>query len=195
MQQLFRKIKTIVRPLEGIFLFILITLIIHNSFRYWANSLHFEPFYNQVAMVRQWLANITFINTSWVLSLLGFQFDGSNNTITYESGSWLAINLSCSGFKQLLQAFFLFLLYPGKLKHKLWFIPLAMLLMHGANIIRLVGVSITLYYFPDWWEFSHDYIFRFVFYLILFLLWMWWEEKFRLKMLPTYPAKQKNSGA
>jgi len=170
----------IIKPFEGILLFISITLIIHYTFRYWGNSLHFFPVQEFIGEIRVWLSGLVFRHTAAVLHFLGYQFDGSNNTITFASGSWLAINASCSGFKQLLQALLLFLVYPGKTKHKLWFIPMAMILMHLANIIRLTGVSITLYYFPDWWEFSHDYLFRFVFYLILFLLWMWWEERFRL---------------
>jgi exosortase/archaeosortase family protein len=169
----------------GIFMFIAITLIIHFTFRYWANHLNFYPLEEKVTVTRDWLADMAFRHTAKVMKILGYQFDDARNTITYEDGRWLAINKSCSGFKQLLQAFFLFLLFPGPLKHKLWFVPLAMVLMHVANIIRLVGVAITLYYFPDWWEFSHDYVFRFVFYLILFLLWIVWEEKFRLQQSST----------
>ncbi len=176
-QSALKKLKS----LKGIFLFIIITLIIHYSFRYWANPLHFYPFAEQVQQLRQLLADIAFQHTTAVLHFLGFTFTEQNNTLTYADGSWLAINKSCSGFKQLLQALLLFVLYPGKLKHKLWFIPMALLLMHIANIIRLTGVSITLFYYGHLWEFSHDYVFRFVFYLILFLLWVWWEEQFNNK--------------
>lgn len=179
---MFEKMKVryrIIKPLEGILLFIGITLIIHYTFRYWANSLHFYPVQEFVGEARLWLSGLAFRHTIAVLHFLGYPINGSNNTISFPSGSWLAINDSCSGFKQLLQALLLFLVYPGKIKHKLWFIPLAMVLMHLANIIRLTGVSLTMYYYPDRWEFSHDYVFRFVFYLILFLLWVWWEERFR----------------
>lgn len=155
------------RPIYGILLFIGITLVIHYSFRYWAHKLHFAPVQELVSYTREWLADAAFMHTAAVLDILGYSFDGSSNTITWEDGSWLAINTGCSGFKQLLQAFFLFLLYPGRIRHKLWFIPLAIVLMHLANIIRLNGVALTLYYLPQWWEFSHDYVFRFVFYFLL----------------------------
>jgi len=165
----------------GVTLFIGITLIIHYAFRFWANEYNFSPLTGFVSEVRLWLSIQAYHHTAFIVDLLGYSFEGRNNTIFFESGDWLAINSGCSGFKQLLQGLFLFLFYPGKLLHKTWFIPLAILLMHVANVIRLVGVLLTLYYYPEWWEFSHDYIFRFVFYFILFLLWIWWEEKYRLK--------------
>lgn len=176
-----RKWKKALKPLEGIMLFIGITLIIHYAFRFWAYEYNFSPLSVFVGEARLWLSEVAFLHTTAILDLFGYSFEGRNNTIVFESGNWLAINAGCSGFKQLLQALFLFLFYPGKLIHKSWFIPMAVLLMHVANIIRLVGVSLTLYYYPKWWEFSHDYVFRFVFYLILFILWIWWEEKYRLK--------------
>jgi len=181
MSQKLNYARKLLQPIEGIILFIIITLLIHYSFRYWANNLQFKPIAELVDNTQLWLSRLAFLHTSFVMHFFGYQFTGSNNTITFQSGSWMAINTSCSGFKQILQAFFLFLLFPGKIKHKLWFIPLAIGLMHIANIIRLTGVALTMYYHPEWWKFSHDYIFRGVFYLILFLLWVWWEEKFRLK--------------
>lgn len=175
------KLRKTIKPIEGILLFIGITLIIHYTFRYWAYEHNFYPFSTMVSDARLWLSELAFVHTSVIIDLLAYSFEGRNNTIIFESGNWLSINSGCSGFKQLLQALFLFLIYPGQIKQKIWFIPLAILLMHVANIIRLVGVSLTLYYYPDWWEFSHDYVFRFVFYFILFLLWIWWEEKYRLQ--------------
>jgi hypothetical protein len=32
---------------------------------------------------------------------------------------------------------------------------------------------------PQHWDFSHDYLFRPFFYLVIFLLWVWWVEKIR----------------
>ena len=180
-QQAIEIYRRYLRPLEGIVMFIGITLVIHYSFRYWAYQLNFAPVDSLVADARIWLSELAFRNTGTVLAFLGLDFTTANNTFTFESGNWLAINTGCSGFKQFLQAFFLYLLYPGKVKHKLWFVPLAMGLMHVANIIRLTGVGLTIYWRPEWFDFSHDYIFRFTFYLILFLLWIWWEEKYRLR--------------
>ena len=180
-QQAIQIYRNYLRPLEGIAMFIAITLVIHYSFRFWAYQLDFVPIADFVSNARFWLSEMAFRHTGAVLSFLGFDFTTNNNTFVFETGNWLAINSGCSGFKQFLQAFFLYLIYPGRLKHKFWFIPLAMILMHVANIIRLTGVGITMYWRPEWFDFSHDYVFRFTFYFILFLMWIWWEEKYRLK--------------
>lgn len=181
-KHLLKLYRKYIRPLEGIVMFIAITLVIHYSFRFWAYRLDFVPVADFVSDARLWLSGLAFRHTGAGLSLLGLDFTMNNNTFTFESGNWLAINTGCSGFKQFLQAFFLFLIYPGKIKHKFWFIPLAMVLMHLANIIRLTGVGLTMHWRPEWFDFSHDYVFRFTFYLILFLLWIWWEEKYRLRV-------------
>ena len=36
---------------------------------------------------------------------------------------------------------------------------------------------ITLW-LPDHWHFTHDWILRPFFYVVIFLLWVWWVEKF-----------------
>jgi len=188
-EQLTELYRKYFRPLEGIAMFIGITLVIHYVFRIWAYQLNFVPVTSWVADARIWLSELAFRNTGAVLSFLGLDFTTANNTFIFESGNWLAINTGCSGVKQFLQAFFLYLLYPGKIKHKLWFVPLAMVLMHVANIIRLTGVGLTMYWRPEWFDFSHDYVFRFTFYLILFLLWIWWEEKYRLTVTKEWKRK------
>ena len=179
-QQAIEIYRKYLRPLEGIAMFIGITLVIHYSFRYWAYEWNFQPISSIVSEARLWLSELAFKHTGIMLSGLGFDFAARNNTYYFDTGSSLIINTGCSGFKQFLQALFLYLIYPGRMKHKFWFIPLAMVLMHVANIIRLTGVGITMYWRPEWFDFSHDYIFRFTFYLILFLMWIWWEEHYRL---------------
>ena len=69
--------------------------------------------------------------------------------------------------------------FPGPWKHKAWFIPLGLVVIHLVNIFRISGLSILLIYFPEHWQFTHDYIWRPFFYVVMFLLWVWWVEKFR----------------
>jgi hypothetical protein len=32
---------------------------------------------------------------------------------------------------------------------------------------------------PEWFDLLHEYIFKYLFYGMLFLLWVWWTEKIR----------------
>jgi exosortase family protein XrtF len=73
-------------------------------------------------------------------------------------------------------AFFaLFVLaFPGAPARKLWFIPLGMLLIHAANLLRVVALVLISFYAPDYLAFNHTYTFTVLVYAIIFALWMWW---------------------
>jgi exosortase/archaeosortase family protein len=83
------------------------------------------------------------------------------------------------GLKQFYQAFFLFLLYPGPWKHKLWYIPLAILVMHLVNVFRVVALSLVMVHAYPHWDLMHDWVLRPFFYVVLFALWVVWNERFR----------------
>ncbi len=89
----------------------------------------------------------------------------------------LIIDHTCSGLKQFYQAFFLFLLYPGPWKHKTWFIPMAIAVMHLVNIFRIVVLSLAMLHAYHHWDVIHDWVVRPMFYVVLFGLWMWWDQR------------------
>lgn len=92
------------------------------------------------------------------------------------------VDESCSGLKQFFQITVLFLLFPGPWKHKLWYIPLSILLMHGVNIFRIIMLSIILIHWPGQWHFMHDWILRPFFYIVIFAEWVVWVNCFRNKI-------------
>lgn len=79
-------------------------------------------------------------------------------------------------------AFFsLFILaFPSGAKNKLWFIPLGILIIHVANLIRVMSLTLINFYNPEYLEFNHTYTFTIFVYGIIFALWMWWVN-FSLK--------------
>lgn len=64
--------------------------------------------------------------------------------------------------------------FPGNSKTKFWFIPLGILIIHSANLIRVMGLTLINYYGPQYLEFNHTYTFTIFVYAIIFALWMWW---------------------
>jgi len=66
-------------------------------------------------------------------------------------------------------------------------------IIHLVNVFRISGLSILLLYFPKHWQFTHDYIFRPFFYVVMFLLWVWWVEKFRNKGKNTPDGKKQRN--
>ena len=62
---------------------------------------------------------------------------------------------------------------------KLWFIPLGCLLIHLINIARISAITAFMEFHPEWFELLHTYIFKYLFYGILFLFWVFYIEKVR----------------
>ncbi len=139
-----------------------------------------------------WLARKVFISSTWILEVLGVNvttFDEltigevlRRNVIYYAEGpGYVYVNRSCSGLKQFYQWIILMLLYPGPWKYKVWFIPLGLIIIHVINIFRIVGMTFVTINLPEQWDFIHDYVMRPFFYVVMFTLWVWWNEKFYLK--------------
>ena len=122
-------------------------------------------------------------NSDWALANIttcDYSADPETRTFLFGAGS-VYITAGCSGFKQLLQWLVLMIFFPGPWKHKLWFIPLGLVVVHLVNVFRIDGLVIILDYFPEYWQFTHDYIMRPLFYAVMFGMWVIWVEKFAEK--------------
>ena len=78
--------------------------------------------------------------------------------------------------------------FPGSFKHKLWFIPAGIILIHLVNLVRVMGLTLISFYAPDYLEFNHTYTFTILVYSIIFALWMWWVN-FTLKRAKEHEPK------
>ncbi len=68
--------------------------------------------------------------------------------------------------------------FPGPWRHKLWFIPVGVVLIHLMNVIRVVGLAIVVRVNESWLDFNHDYTFTLIVYSFVFFLWWLWTKKF-----------------
>lgn len=158
-------------------LFAVITYGFHLVFRSYAREIMTVPF---VTDSSYWLAQKVYEISLWInRNILGFHITVEpGNTMWFSNGGYIAVNESCSGLKQFYQVLVLFVLFPGPWRHKLWFIPLGFLVMFVTNVFRIVSLSLILLWKPEYWDFSHDWILRPFFYIVLFALWVWWVERF-----------------
>lgn len=60
--------------------------------------------------------------------------------------------------------------------NKLWYIPLGCIILTLYNIIRVGSISLLTRDHPERFDEYHDGIFRYIYYTIIFLLWVFWEE-------------------
>jgi exosortase/archaeosortase family protein len=103
--------------------------------------------------------------TIWVTSMNG-------------NPAYVRVTPECTSLKQWMHWIFLMLLFPGPWKHKLWYIPLGLVVIHFVNVWRIFGLGLTLIPWPMQFNMFHDYFFRPIFYLIIFLMWLIWAEFF-----------------
>lgn len=61
--------------------------------------------------------------------------------------------------------------------HKLWYIPMGILLIHFINIIRVAILTVIASYNFEWLNFNHDVTFKIVTYAFIFILWYIWINK------------------
>lgn len=98
----------------------------------------------------------------------------------------VTIGAPCDGIV-LFALFIVFIVsYPGPIRHKLWYLPTGLIIIHLLNVARVVGLALIVHYNEAWLSFNHDYTFTLVVYGIVFGLWWFWIYKFSIDD----PAKQ-----
>jgi len=93
-----------------------------------------------------------------------------------EGNSWIGIIWGCLGFKQMSIYAGIILFYWGPLLKKLWYIPMGCAILTIYNVIRIAASVWLTNGHPERFEGLHDGILRYIYYTIVFLLWVVWEE-------------------
>ena len=99
------------------------------------------------------------------------------STIHVATGTGTKIVWGCTGLKQSFIWIVIMLVARGSWKHKLWFIPLGLVCAYLFNILRITLIAMAIEYHPDWFSMLHDYVFKYLFYGMLFLLWLLWTHR------------------
>lgn len=68
--------------------------------------------------------------------------------------------------------------FSGKLKTTFFYILSGSVLIYVMNLIRIVLLSLGLYHYPEYSEVLHKVIFPGVIYGMVFLLWIFWVNRF-----------------
>jgi len=97
----------------------------------------------------------------------------------FENGGF-GVNIipACTAVKQFYIFIVIIAFYRGPWKKKLWYIPLGCVILWVYNIIRIASISYLTINHPERFGFLHEGVFRYIFYGLIFLLWVIWEEKY-----------------
>jgi len=184
---MFQKFKDFIKKyrlesLVDVAIFGIITVVFH--WLWWHGGVkEFLLEYTGFHDLELFMARQVFLPSAWFVEhVIGYDINTYDTTLYFlpNKGS-IMVNGSCSGLKQFYQWIFLMLLFPGPWKKKLWFIPLGLLVIHLNNILRIIILSVILVHWPQQWHFSHDWILRPFFYVVIFGMWVLWVEKIRGK--------------
>ena len=116
-----------------------------------------------------------------VLKLFGYDTFKYAESVGVDGTHGVLIGIPCNGMNLFALFTGFILIFPGKIKHKLFFIPAGLLVIHILNIIRLAGLAMIVVYYPKSLEFNHKYTFTFIIYAVVFLMWVIWIKKYSTK--------------
>jgi exosortase family protein XrtF len=126
-------------------------------------------------------ATISITNqTSVILNVLGWETITSDHpkkpttSIIYQGKGIVSVYEGCNGINVVI-IFLCFLFAFGPINQKLaWFAPVGVLIIHVANLGRILGLFWVVIYLPGAVYFTHKYLFTAAIYAVVFGLWLIW---------------------
>ena len=103
----------------------------------------------------------------------------NDHVIRLATGNAASIAWRCTALKQSFIWLCLLLTTPRGWLHKTWFIPFGWLCIYLFNVVRIATIALLIEFHPTWFHFLHEYLFKYLFYIMLFALWVWFTEKVR----------------
>lgn len=109
-----------------------------------------------------------------------------NGTLTLTDDVRIGIVWGCTAIKQSFIWLVIMLLargseYDKKYSihnwHKLWFVPFGLVCIYCFNVFRVTIIPLLIEHHHDMFDFWHEYVFKYLFYGMIFLLWVVWVEK------------------
>ena len=163
------------KGLSGLVLFAVIITFFHLIYKYFESDIIEIAF---ISSILEWLIRMLLISCSWVLNtIFGVKSIINGELLVLPNQFKIHMLPGCSGFQQFFLVIMIFAIYPGPVKHKLWYIPFGILIIYILNTIRFIGISVYSNWYPDHFHFVHDGIFRPFIYFAIFLLWAIWDTR------------------
>ena len=176
-------------------LFFVLIFSFHILYVIWEGPMDFWPIKGTVDKLFVWASALLFDQSTWTLEhIFRMDFVTKDQTIFFlnDEGSYSAVTVApeCTSLKQWMHWLFLMLIFPGPWKHKAWYIPVGLVIVELTNVVRIVGICLFLRPFPNSFALAHDVIFKIMFYVVIFLMWMIWVEKFLHKKDKRFADKE-----
>ncbi len=183
-KQRFSHIIELLKPYKDIIIFVVVLFAANYFWKFTVSGdidgLDVTWFGLNITAPFAWMAEVTTSATYWIVSLFRdtiYQVDAI--TLQFDSGASTRIVWGCTPIKQSFIWLCIMLATAGDWKSKAWFIPFGWLCIFVFNILRIAAITLFIEFHPDWFTILHQYIFKYLFYGMMFLLWVWYVERIR----------------
>ncbi|OJV37306.1 MAG: hypothetical protein BGO29_05900 [Bacteroidales bacterium 36-12] len=177
------KIPAKLAPYQGVFIFF-VTLFVANYF--WKFTMIGDESDDVVTFFGIDLSSaFNFMSAHVAKVVFGFmrfvgysiQLDELSNIVSHDNNIAVRIVWACTGYKQAYIFTVIMLFAKGSFVRKLWYIPSGLVVVYLFNIFRIIMIVAAIKENPSSFEFLHERFYKYLFYGIIFLMWMLWEEK------------------
>ncbi|MDR1543525.1 MAG: archaeosortase/exosortase family protein [Prevotellaceae bacterium] len=181
MKDFFKNIKQTLAPFKGIILFL---AAMFGANILWKLTIIGEEDADLVLLFNRFDISAFFLAASrhvaQVVYFFAHIFENSlalyDKTILYPDNHGVFIIWGCTGIKQSFIFLAVMLVARGDWQKKLWFIPLGLVLCYVINIVRIMAIVLIVEKHPELFKLFHTCIFKYIYYGLIFLIWLWWEE-------------------
>lgn len=175
-------------PYRGIIYFIIILLISNYFWKFTVKgdeSDTFVTFFGLDISAPFNFMTLHFADATYsALRFFGMDIMQQNNILFFEEGQGsVRIVWACTGLKQAYIFFCIIAFTRGPWKKKLWYIPAGIFIVYLFNLLRMVVIVAVVKNHFDWFHFLHEELFKYLFYGVIFLMWVLWDEKIATKKM------------
>lgn len=114
---------------------------------------------------------------SLILSLMKIPHFHEKRVIIVEGTNGIYFGDLCLGIAPMFIYSGIILAFGNNLKAKLWFIPMGVAFIFLINVLRLLALVLIQARFNTYFDFAHDYLYVVITYSLIFVLVMWWMNR------------------
>ena len=175
------KIPESIEPYSGIIYFVVLLMLSHFFWKFTVLGDETETivtfFGMNISAPFNLMADHVAKVTTRMLEIMGYSISlSADNVVRHDNNVAVHVVWACTGLKQAYIFVCIIAFYRGTLKNKLWFIPLGLLVVYLFNIFRIVAITALIKENPEWFYILHEHVFKYLFYVIIFGMWIFWEE-------------------
>ncbi|QCE40525.1 exosortase family protein XrtF [Psychroserpens sp. NJDZ02] len=131
-----------------------------------------------------YITNLVAVQTQNLLEVLGYNTQmlphpNEPSIMVVVEGKYLArVIEGCNGTSIIILFVSFIIAFAGRFKTTVFYVIAGSVLIYVVNLVRIVILSIGLYHYPWREEVLHTVIFPGIIYGMVFLLWMFWVNRF-----------------